>query len=138
MKLKTLSLKASSDEDTPTQVSLNYYSQWLVRSCGTYPADIWDDVWKRHASPVFRHFDNTRRTVPAMLKLLHQYDEEVLFQPSFFGQFRSEAVGVTIIRVKPVAQFKDDVVELKYNVGTRGNGVDKAIWPDDLTVEIVS
>lgn len=73
-----------------------------------------------------------------MLKLLRQYDETVLFNPSFFKQYRSEAVGVTISKVKPVAQFKDNLVELKYNVGTRGNGVDKPIWPDDLTVEIVS
>lgn len=73
-----------------------------------------------------------------MLKLLHQYDEEILFKHFFFGRYRSEAVGVTIIKVKPVAQFKHNVVELKYNVRTRGNGVDKAIWPDDLTVEIVS
>ena len=73
-----------------------------------------------------------------MLKLLYQYDEKVLLQPSFFEQYRSEAVGVTISRVKPVARFKDDVVELKYNVGTRGNGVDRPVWPEDLTVEIVN
>lgn len=74
-----------------------------------------------------------------MLKLLRQYDDDqILFNPSFFQQYRSEAVGVTITKVKPVAQFKDNVVELKYNVGTRGNGVDKPFWPDDLTVEIVS
>lgn len=72
-----------------------------------------------------------------MLKLLHQHDEKVLFNPSFFAQYRSEAIDVTIIKVKPVAQFKDNLVELKYNVGTRGNGVDKPIWPDDLTVENV-
>ncbi|MCJ1471141.1 hypothetical protein MMC07_009789 [Pseudocyphellaria aurata] len=136
--LHALIQRAEQGGSYGVDVSLNYYSQWLVRSCGTYPAEIWDEVWTRHACPVFRHFDNTRRTVPAMLKLLHQYDEEVLFQPAFFGQYRSEAVGVSVIRVKPVAQFKDNVVELKYNVGTRGNGVDKPIWPDDLTVEIVS
>ena len=73
-----------------------------------------------------------------MIRLLHQYDEDVMFHPSFFGRFRSEAIGVTIERVKPVARWKDDLVELKYNVGTRGNGVDKALWPDDLTTEVVS
>ena len=71
-----------------------------------------------------------------MLKLLHQHDEKVLFNPSFFQQYRSEAVGVIISKVKPVAQFKDNVVQLGYNVGTRGNGVDQPIWPNDLTVEI--
>lgn len=73
-----------------------------------------------------------------MLRLLQEHDEKILFNPSFFQQYRSEAVGVTIIKVKPVAQFKDNLVELKYNVGTRGNGVDKPLWPDDLNVEIVS
>lgn len=73
-----------------------------------------------------------------MLKLLRQYDEKDLFNPSFFQNYRSEAVGVTTSKVRPVAQFKDNVVELKYNVGTRGNGVDKPMWPDDLTVEVVS
>lgn len=72
-----------------------------------------------------------------MLKLLHQFDENTLFQPSFFERYRSEAVDVTVVKVKPVARFKENVVELKYNVGTRGNGIDKPIWPDDLTVEIV-
>ena len=102
-----------------------------------YDKAIWDEVWKRHGSPVFRHYDNTRRTVPAVLKLLRQYDEEILLKPSFFEEYRSEAVGVTISRVKPVARFKNAQVELKYNVGTRGNGVDKPIWPEDLTVEII-
>ena len=73
-----------------------------------------------------------------MLKLIYRYDEKVLFKPSFFARYRSKAVGATISRVKPVARFKDDLVELKYNVGTRGNGVDRPMWPEDLTVEIVS
>ena len=72
-----------------------------------------------------------------MLDLLHQYDEKILFKPSFFETYRSEAVGVSIRKVKPVARFMDDIVELGYNVGTRGNGVDKPRWPDDLTTEIV-
>lgn len=72
-----------------------------------------------------------------MLQILHQYDEETLFQPSFFKRYRSEAIGVTIIKVKPVARFKDDIVDLRYNVGTRGNGVDDPKWPEDLRMEIV-
>ena len=72
-----------------------------------------------------------------MIRLLHEHDEEVMFNPSFFGRFRSEAVGVTIERVRPVARWKDGLVELGYNVGTRGNGVDRPVWPEDLTVEIV-
>lgn len=135
--LHALIQRAEQGGSYGVDVSLNYYSQWLVRSCGTYDKDIWEELWKRHGSPVFRHYDNTRRTVPEMLKLLHQFDENTLFQPSFFERYRSEAVDVTVVKVKPVARFKENVVELKYNVGTRGNGIDKPIWPDDLTVEIV-
>ena len=43
-----------------------------------------------------------------------------------------------IRRVRPVARFRDEVVELRYNVGTRGNGVDRPVWPNDLTTEIIS
>lgn len=73
-----------------------------------------------------------------MLKLLHTHDKDVLFSPAFFENQTSKAVGATFVRVKPVAQFKDQAVELGYNVGTRGNGVDKPVWPNDLTTEIVS
>lgn len=72
-----------------------------------------------------------------MMKLLHQHDAQILFQPQFFEPRRSEAVGTTFIQVKPVIQFRDIDVQLKYNIGTRGNGTDEARWPEDLTVEFV-
>ncbi|PVI02687.1 CoA-transferase family III [Periconia macrospinosa] len=118
-------------------LALNYYSQWLVRSCGVYDQGIWSDLWKGHGSPVFRHFDNTRLTVPKLIDLLHGHDEDILFNPDFFQTCRSAAIGVSIRKVRPVAHFKDDVVEMGYNVGTRGNGVDEPMWPKDLLTEIV-
>lgn len=76
--------------------------------------------------------------IPAMLKLLQTHDKDVMFNPSFFEPRLSKAIGATLVQVKPVAQFKDNVVELKYNVGTRGNGVDQPVWPSDLSVEVVA
>ena len=119
------------------QVSLNYYSQWLVRSAGTYPPNVWQDLWSRHDKPVFRHYHNMGFLLPAMMEILDKHDHEVLYKKEFFEHRKSKAVGQTFVQVKPVAQFADGV-ELRYNVGTRGNGVDRAKWPDDLSVEVVT
>lgn len=118
-------------------VSLNYYSQWLVKSVGEYPPPIWQDVWERHGKPTFQNYHSMLHTLPVMLGKLHKFDKDTLFKDEFFEKRESKALGVEFIGVKPVAQFKDDV-QLKYNVGTRGNGVDKAYWPEDLTTEVVA
>lgn len=119
------------------QASLNYYSQWLVKSVHTYPQDIWSDVWQRHDSPVYRHYHCMHYLLPDLIGRLRTYDSDVLFRNEFFEERVSKAVGHTFIQVKPVAQFEDDV-SLRYNVGTRSNGVDAAKWPSDLGVEIVA
>lgn len=75
--------------------------------------------------------------LPELIGLLHKHDQDVLFDPNFFENRKSGAVGHTFVQVKPIAQFKDDL-KLGYNVGTRPNGIDKARWPEDLSVEIVS
>lgn len=72
-----------------------------------------------------------------MLKLLHQHDAQTLFNPAFFEPRRSGAVDATFIQVKPIAQFEGGVAEPRFNVGTRGNGVDRPVWPEDLSVEVV-
>lgn len=72
-----------------------------------------------------------------MVNLFHKHSEDVLLSPTFFEEIRSEAAGSTFIKVKPIARFKDEVVQLKYNVGCRGNGVDQPRWPENLTVEVV-
>ena len=71
------------------------------------------------------------------MEILDKHDHEVLYKKEFFEHRKSKAVGQTFVQVKPVAQFADGV-ELRYNVGTRGNGVDRAKWPDDLSVEVVT
>jgi hypothetical protein len=60
-----------------------------------------------------------------------------LFDPSFFEDRESKAIGVVVRTVKPIIRFKDGEVELRYNVGTRGNGKDAPRWPEDLMVEVV-
>ncbi|KAK6954259.1 hypothetical protein Daesc_004226 [Daldinia eschscholtzii] len=109
----------------------------MVRSVGTYDEETWKEVWKRHGSPVFRHYHAMPYLLPAMLKLLYQHDSQVLFNPEFFQEREAKSIGATFVQIKPVAQFADGAVELGYHIGTRGNGVDEPVWPDDLTVEVV-
>ena len=51
-----------------------------------------------------------------------QAHKDILFRPEFFEKRESKAVGHTFVQVKPIAQFQDGEVELRYNVGTRTNG----------------
>ncbi|KAK3071672.1 hypothetical protein LTR53_008212 [Teratosphaeriaceae sp. CCFEE 6253] len=134
--LHALIRRAEEGGSYGVDVALNYYSQWLVRSVGEYPEDVWQDVWQRHGSPVFRHYHGMAYTLPAMFKLLAEHAGDTLYKPEFFGRRVSKAVGHEFVQVKPVARFADGVT-LEYNVGTRTNGVDQARWPDDLMTEMV-
>ncbi|KAI0106555.1 CoA-transferase family III [Hypoxylon sp. NC0597] len=134
--LEALVRRAEQGGSYVVNVALNYYSQWLVRSCGTYDHQTWNELWTRHGSPVFRHFHAMQYSLPAMLKILHQHDAKALFNPAFFENRRAENLGATFVQVKPVARF-NNAVELGYHIGTRGNGVDQPVWPKDLTTEVV-
>ncbi|KAI2781687.1 CoA-transferase family III [Daldinia loculata] len=135
--LEALVRRAEHGGSYGVDVALNYYSQWLVRSVGTYDDETWNEVWKRHGSPVFRHYHAMPHLLPAILKLLYQHDSQVLFNPAFFQEREAKNIEATFIQVKPVAQFADGAVDLGYHIGTRGNGVDEPVWPDNLTVEVV-
>lgn len=63
---------------------------------------------------------------------------DVLLRPEFFEVRHSGAIGQDIRAVKPIVQYPHGKVELKYNVGTRGNGVDQPRWPQDLMTEVVA
>ena len=133
-----LSLSSSLLLIAPLQVALSYYCQWLVRTCGTYPSDVWEQVWAKHNKPVFRHTDNMQTTIiPAMLSLLRA-NTPALFSPAFFEIRDNKALGAKAKTVKPILQFPDGRVKLGFNVGCRSNGVDKARWPEDLMTEIVT
>jgi hypothetical protein len=75
--------------------------------------------------------------LPGIVKVMHQYNSAVLFQPSFFEIREARALGKFIRTIKPVAQFPNGEVILRFDIGTRGNGVDKPIWPIDMNTEIV-
>lgn len=120
------------------QVALNYYSQWLVNSVGVYPDDVWQDVWSRNGRQVFRHHHNMGYTLPRFLQMIKTNANDVLLKPEFFKVRHSGAIGKDIKGVKPIIQYPGDQVELRFNVGTRGNGVDQPRWPEDLMTEVVA
>ena len=60
-----------------------------------------------------------------------------IFNPNFFELRENKAIGVPIWTVKSILAFPEGIVELGYNVGSRGNGVDEARWPEDLLTEII-
>ncbi|KAJ4366163.1 hypothetical protein N0V83_007798 [Neocucurbitaria cava] len=118
-------------------IALNYYSQWLVNSVGVYPQDVWEDVWTRNGRQVFRHHHNMGYTLPRFLRMLKANSADVLFKPDFFETRHSGAIGKDIKCIRPVIQYPEGRVQLKYNIGTRGNGVDQARWPENLLTEVV-
>lgn len=75
-------------------------------------------------------------TLPRMLGLLVDKSSPVLFRPDFFEIRYAENLDKYFKSPKPVLQLEG--VDLSYNVGTRTNGVDKAVWPEDLSVEVVA
>jgi hypothetical protein len=130
--------RAESGGSYTVNVALNYYSQWLVRSCGVYPDAIWQDVWARNGSPVFRHYHSMTYTIPRFVKMIYQNAKDVLLKPEFFEVRKAENRGIEVKTVKPVVQYPKGEVKLGFNVGTRTNGVDKPYWPKDLMVEVVA
>ena len=77
-------------------------------------------------------------TLREMIDLLKEHDDEhKLFSPKYFERRHSRAINQTLIELRPIARFVDDVW-LGYNVGTRPNGFDAARWPDDLSAEVVA
>ncbi|KAH6668285.1 CoA-transferase family III domain-containing protein [Halenospora varia] len=118
-------------------ISLNYYSQWLVNSCGTYPSAVWEDVWTRNGRESFRHYQSMNVTLPRYLKMIKENSSDVLLQPEFFEVRESKVLGLKLRVVKPILRFTQNEVKLGYNVGTRGNGADAAKWPEDLLTEVV-
>ncbi|KAK1222563.1 hypothetical protein PQX77_014577 [Marasmius sp. AFHP31] len=134
--LQALIERAEKGGSFVVEAAINYYSQWLVRICRTYPSDVWEQVWVKHGKPVFRHTDHMQTTIPAMVGLL-KTNTPGLFNPEFFETRDRRALGVKSKSVKPILQFPDGMVKPGFNVGCRANGVDKARWPEDLMTEIV-
>lgn len=77
-------------------------------------------------------------TLPRFMQMMMANSKDVLFKSEFFEIRNSGAIGKDVKVVKPIVQYPAGKVELKYNVGTRGNGVDQPRWPEDLMTEVVS
>ena len=77
-------------------------------------------------------------TLPRLLAMIKANSSSILLRPEFFQTQYSGAIRKDVTGVGPILKFPDGVVKLKYNVGTRGNGVDQPRWPEDLKTEIVT
>lgn len=102
-----------------------------------YPPDVWERLWEKNGKRVVRHFQNVHRTLPGCMATLKETSSDVLFKEEFFEDRECANLGMFIRTVKPIVQFPDKEVELKYNVGTRSNGVDEPRWPDDIHVPVI-
>ena len=133
--LQALLLRAEHGGSFLVNLALNYYNKWLTDQIGEYSDDLWQTLWKRNGSQVFHHYHNMNSTAPHYMEM---FQKQGLFNKQFFELRRSLALGGLLFRVpKPVLQFPPDTVELRYNVGTRGNGTDQPYWPEDLSTEVV-
>ncbi|KAF3765648.1 hypothetical protein M406DRAFT_37529 [Cryphonectria parasitica EP155] len=135
--LTALIQRAEKGGSYTVDAALNYYSRWLVDHVGTYSDDVWQDVWRRNGSPVFRHFHNMTYLIPRTLEAVKQSSGDTLFNPAFFTQVHSKCINADLRIVAPVLRFPGGEVKPGFHVGTRGNGVDQPRWPDDLSVEVV-
>lgn len=134
--LEALIRKAEDGGSYLIDCSLNYYNQWLTSTVGEYEAHIWQDLWQCHGAKVFRHYHSMNYTLPQYLKML-QTDKTVL-NPDFFEKRTSGALGGLPFRIpKPALRYPPGTLELRFNVGTRGNGLDAPYWPADLSTEVI-
>ena len=77
-------------------------------------------------------------TLPRFLQMLKANAGDIVLNPKFFEKRHSGAIGKDVLCPKPIIQYPGGKVELKYNVGTRGNGVDQPRWLEDLMTEVVA
>ncbi|KAF8151903.1 CoA-transferase family III domain-containing protein [Pholiota molesta] len=117
-------------------VALNYYNQWLVNSCSTYPPEVWDALWASYGCPLLQHTDNNYRVLPIFVQLLMQ-NNAPSFNPIFLETRDNKAIGVPVGAVQPIFIFAQQLVKPRFNIGSRGNGADKPRWPEDLLTEII-
>jgi len=135
--LDALMQKARDGGSYLVDTSLNYYNQWLTSTVGEYPPQVWDDVWTRNGKQVFRHYHSMNYTIPRYIEMMRK--QNTLLNLTYFEKRTSGALNGLVFRVpRAILQFPQDTVQLCFNVGTRGNGVDAARWPDDLLTEVVT
>ncbi|OQV04353.1 hypothetical protein CLAIMM_09249 [Cladophialophora immunda] len=133
--LCALMRRAEEGGSFKVDIALNYYNQWLANSVGEYPEEVWQDVWKRNGKQVFRCYHNMNYLIPRYMEMIAKNGS--IFQPSFFEDRETKAIGAVVRTIKPIVKFDNDQVRPGYNVGTRGNGKDAPRWPDNLMTEVV-
>ncbi|KAK0498769.1 CoA-transferase family III domain-containing protein [Armillaria luteobubalina] len=115
--------------------ALNYYNQWLINSCGEYPKDVWDTVYAKAGRPVFHARDHMVQLMLPLLKILKETNAPI-FKDGYLE--RRENPGVVPMKtVKPILTFPEGVVKPGFQVGSRPNGVDKPVWPADLSAPAI-
>lgn len=133
--LQALLLQAEHGGSYRIDTALNYYNQWLTNHVGEYQESVWQDLWTRNGRQVFRHYHSMNYSAPLYMDM---FEKQGLLNLDFFEVRESKALGGLKLRVpKPVLQFPSGAVQPGYNVGTRGNGLDKPWWPEDLSTEVV-
>jgi hypothetical protein len=82
-----------------------------------------------------RCYHNMNYLIPRYMEMVAKNSK--LLQPSFFEDRESKAINAVVRTIRPIIHYDNDQVQLKYNVGTRGNGKDAPRWPEDLMTEVV-
>ncbi|KAL5325093.1 hypothetical protein ACEPPN_006215 [Leptodophora sp. 'Broadleaf-Isolate-01'] len=118
-------------------IALNYYNQWLAKSVGKYPEDVWQDVWKRNGQQVMRHYTPMFIMTPLFIEMMAK-NSSFLFDDQHFEIREAGIAGVKIRTIKPILQWVDSLVKPGFQVSARRNGVDKGVWPDDLMSDLVT
>ena len=77
-------------------------------------------------------------TLPRFMQMLKVNASNVVLHPDFFERRYSGAIGKDVLCPKPIIQYPGGKVVLKYNIGTRRNGVDQLRWLEDLMTEIIA
>lgn len=135
--LSALLRRSSEGGNYAVDLALNYYNQWLINSCGTYPQEVWKDVFEKNESRVFRSLHPMLYTLPRYYEMLRKNSADRVLNPEHFEIRDAKAIGTNVRTVKPILQYPGGEVNLCYNVSTRGNGVDATRWPEDLMTEVV-
>jgi len=61
-----------------------------------------------------------------------------LFKPNYFEVRPAGAIKTSVAAVKSILQFPQGKVKPGFQVGVRGNGVDRPKWPADLMTKTVN
>lgn len=85
----------------------------------------------------FRCYHNVNYTIPLVLAAMERNSGDMLFDPEFYEDRESKAIGVTMRTLKPAIKFPNHEVKPGFNIGTRGNGKDQPRWPEDLLTEVI-